>query len=166
MAVNFKNGQDFLNKLQLVTNIFIAIPLVGFIYLFLKIANQTYDPDLLTPEILVLLRVSIFMLVIIIVSLGIVAFNRQVKSLNPEMHLRDKLELYYSAATTRSILIEVASLIVLLGYALSAEEVYVAYYAICLIGFSLSYPTLLRIANQLRLKREDRELLFSRDRNI
>ena len=51
MGLKFSNSQEFLNKLQLYINAFIAIPMLGFIILFLKIENRAYNPEFLGEEI-------------------------------------------------------------------------------------------------------------------
>ncbi len=162
MALKFSNSQEFLNKLQMQINLLIGLPMLILIYFFLRIENNSYHPDILPEGTLVILRIGILLLVIILVVLGLVSFNRQIKSLNAEMYLRHKLELFYSASLTRSYLFEIATLVSLTGLILSGEQIFVGYYTICLVAFSITYPTLHRINQQLKLKKGDREIILSR----
>ena len=162
--MKFSNSQEFLNKLQVQLNLLIALPMLILIYFFLRIENNTYNPHILTEDSLYILRIGVLFLIIILVILGLISFSRQVNSLNPEMPLRDKLELFFSASLTRSYLFEISTLISLTGLILSGEQIYVGYYTICLVAFSITYPTLHRINQQLKLKKEDREIILSRKR--
>ena len=162
MSLKFTNSQEFLNKLQLQINLMIALPMLVLIYFFLRIENGTYLPEILPEETIFFLRIGAIFLVIVLVVLGFVSFRRGIDTLNPEMHLRDKLELYFSASITRSALFEAATIISLAGLILSGEQIYVGYYTICLVAFSITYPTLPRINQQLRLKKKEREIILSR----
>jgi hypothetical protein len=162
MALKFTNSQEFLNKLQLIINIFIAIPMMGFIVLFLRIENKTYSPDFLDEIAIFYLRFIIFIGVVGLVVLGLFLFNSKRDKLEASMSIRDKLELYYSASIARSYYFLGATIISLLGLALTAEQFYVIYYTICLVAFSITYPTIYRINHQLRLNREEREVIISR----
>jgi len=162
MALKFTNSQEFLNKLQLFINVFIAIPMLAFIVLFLRIENKTYTPDFLDEALIFSLRFIIFIGVAGLVALGVVFFNRERNKLDASMTIRDKLEIYYSASVVRSYYFLVATIISLIGLALTAEQFYIIYYTICLVAFSTTYPTIYRINRQLRLNREEREVIISR----
>ena len=79
-----------------------------------------------------------------------------------KMTIREKLEIYYAASVIRSNYFLIATIISLVGLALTAEQFYVIYYTITLVAFSMTYPTIYRINRQLRLNREEREVIISR----
>lgn len=162
MPVKFSNSQEFLNKLQMNINLFMGLPMILFIYLFLRIENMTYNPEFLSDYILQYMRVGFFIIVVVSVGIGFFSFTRHVSYLNPAMSLKDKLELYFSAAMTRTYFFVTATLVTLLGMALSGESLYSIYYTISLVAFSISYPTLYRINRQLRLNSEEREIVLKR----
>jgi hypothetical protein len=164
MPLKFTNSQEFLNKVQMQINLLIALPMLILIYFFLRIENNTYNPHILQEETRFILRIVILVLVIILVILGLVSFNRQINSFDPGRALRQKLELFFTASLTRSYLFELATLISLVGLILAGEQIYVGYYTICLVAFSITYPTLQRINQQLKLKKSDREIILSRKR--
>lgn len=163
MPLKFKHSQDYLNKLQIYINALMAVPLLLFIYFFLRIENNSYHPDLLNADSLFLMRAGILLAIIILIILGEVTFRKQMAGINLSLKLRDKLELFFNISITRSYYFEIATIISLLGLILSSEEVYVGYYAISLVAFSITYPTLQRISKQLRLNEEEREIIYSRD---
>lgn len=162
MALKYSNSQEFLNKLQVFINIFIALPMLGFIILFLRIENKTYNPGILGPDKVFFLRLFVFILVVGLVVLGMIGFRQLRKRLDTSMTLREKLQVYYDASVHRSYYFLSATLLSLAGLALTAEQFYVIYYTICLVAFSITYPTIYRINRELRLNREEREIIISR----
>jgi hypothetical protein len=162
MALKFSNSQEFLNKLQLFINMFIAFPMLAFIILFLRIENRTYNPDFLGDEWIYYLRFIVFVAVVVLVFMGVVNFNRKRDTIDASMSIREKLEIYYSASVSRSYYYLSATILALIGLTLTAEKFYVIYYTICLVAFSMTYPTIYRINRQLRLNREEREIIISR----
>lgn len=162
MALKFSNSQEFLNKLQLAINMFIAVPMLGFIVLFLRIENKTYNPDILAEELIFNLRWIEFFLVTGLAALGLIVFHRIRKRLAPSMTIREKLMIYYQASISRSYYFLAATLLALAGLALTAESFYVIYYTISLVMFSITYPTIFRINRELRLNKEEREVIISR----
>jgi uncharacterized protein (DUF58 family) len=55
-----------------------------------------------------------------------------------------------------------ATVLALIGLTLTAEQFYVIYYTVCLVAFSITYPTIFRINRELKLNREEREVIISR----
>jgi hypothetical protein len=162
MGLKFSNSQEFLNKLQLYINAFIAIPMLGFIILFLRIENRAYNPDFLGEEITFYLRFVIFVAISILIVSGLILSKRKRETLDSDMSIRDKLEIYYTASISRAYAILGATLLALIGLTLTAEQFYVIYYTICLVAFSMTYPTIYRINRELKLNREEREVIISR----
>jgi len=162
MPLKYSNSQEFLNKLQLYVNAFIAIPMLGFIVLFLRIENRSYNPDYVSEEITFYLRFVIFAAIIALIVSGLLLSKRKREGLDPNMSIRDKLEIYYKAAITRAYFFLGATVLALIGLTLTAEQFYVIYYTICLVAFSMTYPTIYRINRELKLNREEREVIISR----
>ena len=164
MGLKFTNSQEFLNKLQLYINAFIAVPMLGFIILFLRIENRSYNPDFLGEEITFYLRFVIFAVVMILIVFGLILSKRKREGLDANMSIRDKLNIYYSASILRAYSLLGATVLALIGLTLTAEQFYVIYYTICLVAFSMTYPTIFRINRELKLNREEREVIISRNK--
>jgi len=162
MALKFSNSQEFLNKIQLYINAFIAVPMLGFIVLFLRIENRTYNPDYLNEDITFYLRFIMLLAIMGLIVLGLVISKRIRGNLDVNMSIRDKLDVYYKAAMNRAYFFLGATVLALIGLTLTAEQFYVIYYTICLVAFSITYPTIFRINRELKLNREEREVIISR----
>ena len=162
MALKFSNSQEFLNKLQLYINAFIAVPMLGFIVLFLRIENRSYNPDYLNEDVTFYLRFIVLAAILCLIVLGLVLSKKIRKILDPNMSIRDKLNVYYKAAMNRAYFFLGATVLALIGLTLTAEQFYIIYYTICLVAFSMTYPTIFRINRELKLNREEREVVISR----
>ena len=162
MVLKFSNSQEFLNKLQLYINAFIAVPMLGFIVLFLRIENRSYNPDLLNDDVTFYLRFIVLAAILFLIVSGLVLSKKIREILDPNMSIRDKLNVYYKAAMNRAYFFLVATVLALIGLTLTAEQYYVIYYTICLVAFSMTYPTIFRINRELKLNREEREVIISR----
>ena len=162
MALKFSNSQEFLNKLQLYINAFIAVPMLGFIVLFLRIENRSYNPDYLNEDVTFYLRFIVLAAILCLIVLGLVFSKKIRKILDPNMSIRDKLNVYYKAAMNRAYFFLGATVLALIGLTLTAEQFYIIYYTICLVAFSMTYPTIFRINRELKLNREEREVIISR----
>jgi hypothetical protein len=162
MVLKFSNSQEFLNKLQLYINAFIAVPMLGFIVLFLRIENRSYNPDLLNDDVTFYLRFIVLAAILFLIVSGLVLSKKIREILDPNMSIRDKLNVYYKAAMNRAYFFLGATVLALIGLTLTAEQYYVIYYTICLVAFSMTYPTIFRINRELKLNREEREVIISR----
>lgn len=136
--------------------------MLGFIVLFLRIENRSYNPDYVGEEITFYLRFVIFAAIIALIVSGLFLSKRKREGLDPNMSIRDKLEIYYIATITRAYFFLGATVLALIGLTLTAEQFYVIYYTICLVAFSMTYPTIYRINRELKLNREEREVIISR----
>ena len=162
MALKYSNSQEFLNKLQLYINAFIAVPMLGLIVLFLRIENRSYNPDYLNEDVTFYLRFIVLAAILCLIVLGLVLSKKIRKILDPNMSIRDKLNVYYKAAMNRAYFFLGATVLALIGLTLTAEQFYIIYYTICLVAFSMTYPTIFRINRELKLNREEREVIISR----
>lgn len=71
--------------------------------------------------------------------------------------LSRKFEVFKSASMQKYLLLTASTVLVVLGYYLSAEEVYGAFYAVMIIIFSVHRPTPDRFMRDMRLAKEDRQ---------
>jgi hypothetical protein len=136
--------------------------MLGFIVLFLRIENRSYNPDLLNDDVTFYLRFIVLAAILFLIVSGLVLSKKIREILDPNMSIRDKLNVYYKAAMNRAYFFLGATVLALIGLTLTAEQYYVIYYTICLVAFSMTYPTIFRINRELKLNREEREVIISR----
>lgn len=76
--------------------------------------------------------------------------------------LREKLEVYSKLQTISFALLEGAALFATIGFFLTASYLFVVIYIAVLFVLSLTRPQLERTCKDLKLKKEDRNLLADR----
>lgn len=162
MKLIYQNSQEFLNKLVQIVNFMAAMPMIIFVFLFIKIENNDYFPDILGVDALFLARITTFILVAGIIGIAVYRFKTEVKAIRDMEDLRSKMDKYYTATKIRCYWYETATVIALMGMALSGEGIYALFYSMTLVAFSIGYPTVLKIANQLRLKGEERNIILKK----
>ena len=162
MKLIYNNSQEYINKLTQFVNFLAAFPMLIFIFLFIKIENNDYHPGLLNENTQFFLGILTFVLVSGIISLAILRFTSELKKIRNMDDLRSRLDKYYSAVRNRSYLYEIATIVALAGMALSGEGIYALYYSMALVAFSIGYPTVIKIASQLKLKGEEREIIMKK----
>ena len=160
MKIIYLTSQEYLNKLIQLINFLAAIPMLAFILLFIKIENNAYNPEILGNSGLFFLRFLTFILVAGILGIAIFQFRSNLKIIREMGDLRSKLDNFYIAVRNRSWWFEIATIIALGGMAISGEGIYALFYSMTLVAFSIFYPTILKIANSLRLEGSDREIML------
>ncbi len=165
MKIIYQNSQEYLNKLIQIVNILAAIPMLVFIFLFLKIENNDYIPNILGESSLFFFRFLTFIIVTGIIGIAIFQFRNNLKIVRGMGDLRTKLDNYYIAVRYRSWWYEAATIFALAGMSISGEGIYALFYSMALVAFSISYPSTFKIANNLHLQGEDKEIVL-KQKNI
>ncbi|MFC2124510.1 hypothetical protein ACFLU5_06835 [Bacteroidota bacterium] len=160
MKIVYQNSQEYLNKLIQTVNFLAAIPMIAFVILFIKIENNEYNPDILRESGLFFFRFLTFILVSGIIGIAIFQFRSNLKIIRDMGDLRSKLDNYHLAVRNRSWWFEAATILALAGMAISGEGIHALFYSMALVAFSIFYPTILKIANNLRLEGSDREIML------
>lgn len=83
--------------------------------------------------------------------------RKDVPRLSPQ--LNRKFEVFRTASMQKYLLLTASTVLVVLGYYLSAEEYYGAFYGILIVIFSVHRPTPERFMRDMRLKKEERQAL-------
>jgi hypothetical protein len=156
----YQNSQEYLNRVIQLVNFLAAIPMLAFVILFIKIENNDYYPTILGNSGLTFLRYLTFLLVGGTIGIAVFRFRNNLKIIREIGDLRTKLDSYYNALKIRSWWFEAATVFALAGMSISGEGIYALFYSMALVAFSISYPTTLKIANNLHLKGQDREILL------
>jgi len=160
MKKKYQTSQDLLNKTIQLVNFLAAAPMLIFILLFIKIENNDYQPGILNDSGLFLMRILTFILVGGIIGIAVFQFRKNLEIIRKMNGLRERLDTYYIAVRNRSGWFEAATIIALAGMAISGEGIYALFYSMALVALSITYPTLLKMANTLRLEDEEREIVL------
>lgn len=155
--ISFKNSVDYLNKLRGVFYILVGIPLTIFLVLYLIFRQHTFTAYYTTmSDLLIKILASTFLLA------GLSSFIFYFKKLPAARNgssLRNKLEQYYLICITKFSWLMVVSLLNLTFYFLTSHAFFAGVYILLLIMFALNNPSYYNVVGNLKLKKEEREIM-------
>ncbi len=163
-------------KLENLNNVFylmVGVPLLlfGWIYLNRKVLKPWYFfEDDATGAVLH---------IIILVVAGFVAFRAwrkyrkelsspdfsRASSFRDKEQILAKVNYFITASRAFYGFLTISTLMVVAGFYLSAEEFYIGAYTILLVMYSVYRPTLDRMMKEMKLSKEEKELLFEAWKN-
>lgn len=145
---------QYLNSLNIKFYLAVCLPLLLFVLIFLKLQEGggispafESDDSFMHP-----------ILAIVVISFaypGYLIYKNKIKSISAEDGLRQKLQVFRGASIRKYVFIAFASLVAnaLLYY--FGEQIYLMAFAILLILFSISRPTVYRIKKDVDLKEDE-----------
>ncbi len=161
-----KSSYEYLNRLNLVFYFLIGIPLILFCFIYLGFEQRGGLQNTTAGSYNPLLHLLLPLLMTLSLVLAYVNHRRQQKKVVPQAALQHKMLFFYHLSVARYGLLLAASLLPVIGLYLTGEKLFVGLYAVALIAFSVSRPTLRSIIKNLRLNKEQKEkLIHSQDLN-
>lgn len=133
----------------------VVLPIFGMIYLYHNSGNLDWDLPVI-PEIVeqILMGFGIGLLVV-----QFLLFRKRINSSFLTEELILKLKAYMNATKERYFLLFVISLISSVGLLFFENAIFIVIFAVTLIFFSVGKPTPDRIGKQLKLDKEQKELI-------
>ena len=156
---SFKNWTDYQQRLNFIFHAIVAVTMLPFVWLYLEIDTDRREGVFDDPVILILF-------LLICISLSLTSFlykKKQLETIPNSNSMRDKLINYQRIMIVAYALIEGAALFATIAFYLTANYVFVLVYISTLFAFSLGRPSLDRISRDLKLSKENREVLINRD---
>lgn len=156
--MNFISISQYFNKLQSALFLLLMGPLLVFIGLHFYVSETPAD-----------VRIEY----IVPISLAVTAdwlaaaiiFNKKIKSVRNEQGLGAKLDKYFGITIVRFAFLSSASLLMAVGFYLSGSDVFTGIYLLGLLLSALVWPTSPRVCRHLRLRGDEREMVyFKKDR--
>lgn len=156
--MNFLTISQYFNKLQSAVLIILILPLLLFIALYFHLGERLPDPR---NEYFILLP-GAFLLDWLIAFLF---FSKKIKIIRKEQGLGLKLEKYFRLTIVFYSIISLSSMIMALGLYLTKNDVFTWLYIGGLILCGFLWPTASKTAKYLRLRGDEREMVyFKKDR--
>ena len=160
---DYNNFHEFIIMLQNRVHILLVLPVMLFVYLFIRIENYQFHAFLINRDLRFLIRSSIAVLTFTIILVTLFYFTKRIRKIRKNKGLRPKLDAYYSVSLTRHYWLMAPLIINLAGMALTAERFYVSFFGISLVVMLSGYPAHTRIMNSLELDQEESELAMSKE---
>lgn len=153
--MSFISMSQYLIRLQIWFLVLAIMPLLLFIALYLIFPDYPAQP---AEEYLMIILGAAF----IDWPLAAILFNKKIKSARNEQGLGAKLDKYFQIAIIRYTLFSSAGLILAVGFFLTSSDIFTGVFLVSLI-FAFSYwPTGPRVSNELRLRGDEREMVYFR----
>jgi hypothetical protein len=149
----------------------VAIPLLAFIWIYLNLQAIRPWGYFADPDYAIYVNAAMLLLALSLGVLAFVQYRRRFEGLEPEAdkahgkeegvreRLVFKFRTFKSASLQKYLLLTTCSLLVVVGYYLSAEAYYGAFYGLMIVIFSLHRPTPERFIRDMRLSKEERQAL-------
>ncbi len=155
-----QNPQQYFNTLNLIYYFMVAGPMALFTFFYLRFAQQDIiknafpdDPD---PLIIYVIPLGTIALVVLAYTLH----RRLMAQLDLSLPLLEKLRFFAKKVIVKYAFLEMASFVIVAGFALSQQKFYIVLYVITLVVFSLHRPTQRRVSRELKLNEEEKEKLW------
>lgn len=154
---------ESLNKLFY---LMVALPLLAFIWIYLTL--QTITPNIIfsVPVYRPYLHGLFLLSALALAVLAFVQYRRRIKDQEAAEiaksfnSITEKVSIFRAASLKKYILLTLSTLIIILGFYLSAEPNYAAAYSFLLIAFSINRPTPDRLVKDMGMNKEEQEVVF------
>lgn len=153
--MNFITMNQYFNKLLIFFLVLLITPLLVFIALYLAAYENVPGPG---NEYYVALPA----LALLDWILGMVMFNKKIKSARNEQGLGAKLEKYFNITIVRYSFLASSGFILALGFYLTRSDFFTGLYLASLTLSAFFWPTGPRVSRELMLKGDEKEMVYYR----
>lgn len=160
LIMRFKSPENFHNKLSFIFHALLAPPLIGFIYLFLEIKNNSLTPAITNGRENYVIISAFLAIAICLAGIGFYLFRKNNSRIDKNDAMSNKLNLYYVNSIVFFGMLEGSSLLVVCGLLLTTSTFFVVAYMIVLLLLSLNRPTPQKYVRDLPLTNEEREVIL------
>lgn len=161
--MKFSSPELFLEKLNNWFNGLIALPLLAIGYGYLEI----FSGGLIGLFVMdIYITIAIITLLLVYAILITRAYKKNISDISTDDPLAMRIETYFMVSKFFYMKIFVVSMIAVVGLYITGSVTYAGFYAFLLFLLSIYRPSLLTIANKLRLKGEERAAFIKNSKTI
>ncbi len=153
------NGKEYIRKLINIAYLSIGIPLLFFIWVYLESTAETLNA-IIDQEYKVPVFVFVFIISLVLIVLGHKKYKTYLREARQKDILRDKLIFYQKGMTVRFVAYSISSLLISIGYFLTDFQPFAAFFGIMIVLFSINNPNARKIAIDLQLKDDDKNIIL------
>lgn len=151
--MSFISIRQYFNKLQIAFLAVMIPPLLVFIAVYLlPVRGFTVTGSWH--------YVAVPLLVLLDWMLAIITFNKKIKSVRNEQGLGKKLDKYFYITIVRYCLVSSSGLILVAGFVMTSAQIFTTLYIVTLLMSMVFWPTGPRVARELMLRGDEREMVY------
>jgi len=158
--MRFRDLKDYLFKLNNLFHVLVAIPLLGFVYLYLESQVGRMQPLIKDPDTVLILHYILPFIIMVESGIAFVITKKSLSVFPNDDKLMEKLSIYFRISLIKYAILEGAAIVSVIGYYLTLSKVYVVFYVVLLMIFSLNRPTVYRISRDLKLEGEEKDTVI------
>ena len=150
----------------------VGVPLLIFAWTYLNLKLLTPLPFFENPVVGPLLHVIIFVSAIFLVNRAFKVYRQQIATedfsagtASKEQQVIEKAKLFLRASMPFYWFLTYSTILIIIGFYFSAEPFYIGAYSILLILFSIKRPTVDRLVKEMKLKKEEKLIVYDALRN-
>lgn len=98
--------------------------------------------------------------IVLLLAFAFFFFNKKIKSVRKGQGLRAKLEKYFSITIVRFIVFEICALALCAAFYLSRNDLFTIAFVAQLVLCGLLWPTSSKVARDLKLRGDEREMVY------
>jgi hypothetical protein len=158
----YKNGEEYYNRIYLIFNALIAISLLPFSIILLEIQDKGLEFAMIKGNLAYIIMATSVLVISFFTFRSFEQLKTLRSSLITESSLREKLNIYHSFYLKHYIILNSFCVIVTVVLYLTKSNIMVVFYVFLLVLLSIHRPTLKRIIEQLKLSVEEQEILYQK----
>lgn len=155
--MKYNSIREYFNSLYNILYGILLVPLLAFVYLYLEQQAGDLVPTITESNMLVAILAFV---VIVDWAISFVLFNRGLRQVHQLPGLGERLEKYRTITIVRYAIISSSCLFLAVGFYLTTNQALTAFFVMGMILQSSFWPTTYRLANHLKLKGEEREMII------
>lgn len=159
--MQFKNIREFLDKINTIYYAIVALPLVLFLLVYLRMMGDGgHRPVLNNNNVVLLIQIFIGLIFLAGIFLAYFIYRKNTAEARLTGVLRKKLERYYASLLIKNSILAGVSLFLVLAMFLTGNNFFVIMYLVTLVIISLNRPSPFSMIKDLKLNKEEQEILI------
>lgn len=162
MPIQYKNGEEYYNKIYVFFNATVAITILPLGYLLLQKQSNQLLPVVTSYWVSWLLTGSLILAIGAGLFWAIRQYRLGLKAVKEQSSLRAILNSYYAVSTRKFLFLMLISGIAVAGYYVTVNALFIIAYVVTMIFLSLKRPTLNLLIEELNLSDDRKQVLIDK----
>jgi hypothetical protein len=154
-SMEFITISQYFYKLYNVLLLVLLIPIFAFIFIYVWVAPVDFHSYLLWPY-----RIGLTTLVAVDWLVMLFFHSKKMKSIRNDQGLRTKLEKYFQLTIVRYTAVGFGCILLAVGFYLIHDDFITGLFALNLISLGFLWPTASKVCNELKLRGDEREMVY------